>query len=38
MGEHLDTLRRWEREGKIEPMKCTPGGSRCHTLLLKWGR
>ncbi|MHB8264215.1 MAG: IS607 family transposase, partial [Acidimicrobiales bacterium] len=25
MGEHLDTLRRWEREGKIEPMKCTPG-------------
>ncbi|MHB8191202.1 MAG: MerR family DNA-binding transcriptional regulator [Ferrimicrobium sp.] len=34
MGVHPDTLRRWEKEGRIEPAKRTPGG-RCHYDLAK---
>ncbi len=26
LGVHPDTLRRWEREGRIEPAERTPGG------------
>lgn len=32
MGVHPDTLRRWEREGKIEPVERTPGGRRRYDL------
>jgi hypothetical protein len=33
MGLHPDTLRRWEREGRIEPVERTPGGRRRYDLL-----
>ena len=32
MGVHPDTLRRWEREGRIEPVERTPGGRRRYDL------
>ncbi len=32
MGVHPDTLRRWEQEGKIEPVERTPGGRRRYDL------
>ncbi len=32
MGVHPDTLRRWERQGKIEPVERTPGGRRRYDL------
>ena len=32
MGVHPDTLRRWEQEGKIEPVEHTPGGRRRYDL------
>ena len=32
LGVHPDTLRRWEREGRIEPAERTPGGRRRYDL------
>ena len=32
LGVHRDTLRRWEREGKIEPVERTTGGERRYDL------
>lgn len=32
MGVHPDTLRRWEKEGRIEPAERTPGGRRRYDL------
>ncbi|MHB8189346.1 MAG: MerR family DNA-binding transcriptional regulator [Ferrimicrobium sp.] len=29
MGVHPDTLRRWEKEGRIEPAERAPRGQRC---------
>jgi putative resolvase len=32
LGVHPDTLRRWEKEGKIDPPKRTAGGRRRYDL------
>jgi putative resolvase len=32
MGVHPDTLRRWEKEGRIDPAERTPGGKRRYDL------
>jgi putative resolvase len=32
LGVHPDTLRRWEKEGRIEPAERTPGGRRRYDL------
>jgi hypothetical protein len=32
MGIHPDTLRRWEKEGRIEPAERTPGDRRRYDL------